>query len=64
MFLDHQNYLIYGEIVFFIAFLFFLTKGIFSIRSNDYKSAIICFIPVVVYIAVEILKVLMYSGAF
>ncbi|MFD1361716.1 hypothetical protein [Lentibacillus salinarum] len=63
-FLDRQNHLIYGEIISFLAFLFFLIKGIYSIKIADYKFAIMCFIFVIVYIAVVILKVLMYSGTF
>lgn len=62
--MDRQNYLIYSKIVFYVAFLFFLVRGIYFIKINDYKSAIIHFIPVVVFIAVEIFNNLMYSGAF
>lgn len=64
MFLDRQNYLIYGEIVFLVAFLFFLVKGIDSIKSGDYKIAIMCFITTIIIMAGEIMKILMWNGAF
>lgn len=64
VFLDRQNYLIYSEIVFFVAFLFFLVKGINFIKNDEYKSGIACFTVVVVYISVKVLEILMFSGAF
>jgi hypothetical protein len=64
IFLDRQNVLIYSEIVYFAAFLFFLVKGISLIKNSNYKYAIVCFIVVAVYLCVEALKIFMYSGGF
>lgn len=63
MFLDRQNYVIYGEMIFFIAFLFFLVRGAFSVKSGDYKSAILFFGVVIIYMVAEVMKVLMLGGA-
>ncbi len=64
MVLDRQNYEIYGEMIFFIAFLFFLVRGALSVKSGDYKSAIMYFAVVIIYMVAELMKVLILSGVF
>jgi hypothetical protein len=63
-FVNRQNYLIYNEIVLFVAFLFFMIRGAYFIWFNNFKLGIICFVPVVLIMILEMVKVLMYNGAF
>lgn len=62
IFIDPQHPLVYMEIVLFIGFLFFLTKGISHIKHNDYKSGIAFLVYVIIYIVLEVVKILLYSG--
>nr|CDQ32646.1 hypothetical protein BN993_02067 [Virgibacillus halodenitrificans] len=48
--------MIYGEIVFFVALIFFLLRGIYFIKQKAYTSAILCLFVVLIFLALAILK--------
>lgn len=58
VFLDSKNIMFYSEIIYFLAFLFFLIQGVSFIKNNNYKLGLIHFLFVIVYVGISILKLL------